>query len=448
MLTYFPYGIAGCHITKSVIINRYDEHKLEWEHENYFPEKLKNFYGCKWMWATQEDMPYSAFERDVNKNIVAYKGIEGQLFNFMSRNLNFSIEVQEVNFNKVLDGAQYAEMLLQYPEYVFGGLHYKADLWRNATFSQSFNFFLSHFFVVTNLPSFDSSIEKLLFAFQTSAWLLIGTCYILASIFIFIYGNLNAKWREVVMGHRNTVPHYNLFVIAMGSSSVAAVPRRNFARFLLIIWLLATLVLRSIYQARMYQMLRDKTFHNPPKTIADALSGDYVLQTIPSTNAVFRNLPTPKQQVFLNETEKNILIAMGYSQEPKALVTAYEYYGYIRKMNLINHRLHLVKQRILTKQLVYFVRKNSHLLFEINMQILTAQTYGFMDKWIREIVQYDRILGSPKTSASKENAKNFVIERTANVLALQELEAVFIALVLLHGCSIVVFILEIYLFRN
>lgn len=94
MLTYFPFTPTACRNFKPVIINRYLVDQQHWENSDYFPSKLKDFYGCPVVCCTWEDMPYFSVHRNKwNPNAINYVGIEAELLKYIAGRLNFSIRI-------------------------------------------------------------------------------------------------------------------------------------------------------------------------------------------------------------------------------------------------------------------------------------------------------------------------------------------------------------------
>lgn len=99
LLSYFPYSAThGCQHIRASVVNRFDCTLGTWENDEYFPEKLDNFYGCTLTCATWPDMPYLVLRADGT-----FLGIEGELLQFMANNLNFSMGLYWLNESEVRD---------------------------------------------------------------------------------------------------------------------------------------------------------------------------------------------------------------------------------------------------------------------------------------------------------------------------------------------------------
>jgi len=97
----------------------------------------------------------------------------------------------------------------------------------------------------------------------------------------------------------------------------------------------------------------------------------------------------PEQLVYLEGSELQSFPALAQqsgSSARLAILTPYEYFGYFRKVHPMSRRLHLVRERIYTQQLAFYVRRHSHLVGVLNKQIQHAHTHGFLEHWTRQYV--------------------------------------------------------------
>lgn len=102
-----------------------------------------------------------------------------------------------------------------------------------------------------------SSFEKLFFPFKYIIWSCICALFVIATILLVALKCFPKKMRNFLLGKSNNMPLFNMYNICLGGTvSMRDIPLRNFARTLLLIWLLATLVLRNAYQGKLFDNLR------------------------------------------------------------------------------------------------------------------------------------------------------------------------------------------------
>lgn len=102
-----------------------------------------------------------------------------------------------------------------------------------------------------------TSLEKLFFPFAKNVWLCICTLFVIAVAIIVILKQKPKRYRDYLFGQSNNTPLFNLVNACLGGSiPLNYTPARNFARTMLLIWLLATLVLRNAYQGKLFDNMR------------------------------------------------------------------------------------------------------------------------------------------------------------------------------------------------
>ncbi|XP_017085305.2 uncharacterized protein LOC108117408 [Drosophila eugracilis] len=465
MVSYFPFSAHhGCQVISANVVNRYQVANGRWVSQDYFQPKLKNFYGCLLTCATWEDMPYLVWRRDGSESFV---GIEGALLQFMADNLNFSVGLYWMNKDEVLatfdeSGKIFDEIFGRHADFSLGGFHFKPSAGSEIPYSQSTYYFMSHIMLVTNLQSAYSAYEKLAFPFGPVLWRAIGLVLFLACLLLMVV----SRW---LRGHklpRNS--YYELLVLTMGGNlQDRYLPRKISGQLVLLTWLFATLVLRSAYQSGMYQLLRQDTQRNPPQTISEVLAQHYTILLAEVNEArIMASLPElrPEQLVHLEGSELQSFPALAQqsgSSARMAILTPYEYFGYFRKVHPMSRRLHLVRERIYTQQLAFYVRRHSHLVGVLNKQIQHAHAHGFLEHWTRQYVSavdetdesvariastsystLDGIDGDPKLPEVEEQ---LVATIRQNVLSMQELAALFWLILWANLGALVIFALEVIL---
>ncbi|XP_001963865.3 uncharacterized protein LOC6503931, partial [Drosophila ananassae] len=474
MLSYFPFSAThGCQVISASVVNRFQMAEGRWSSRDYFPVKLGNFHGCLLTCATWEDMPYLVWRPSeggsgpgsvTGSSSGSFVGIEGALLQFMADNLNFSVGIYWMSKDEVLatfdeSSSIFDEIFGQHADFSLGGFHFKPSAGAEIPYSQSTYYFMSHIMLVTNLQSAYSAYEKLAFPFSPLLWRIMGVVLILACLLLM-------AWRCCRRRQILEDPYYHLLVLTMGGNLPdRLLPRRFPGRLVLLTWLLASLVLRSGYQSGMYQLLRQDTQRNPPQTIAEVLAQHFTIQLAEVNEArILASLPElrPDQLVHLEGSELQSMPALARqsgSSQRLAILTPYEYFGYFRKVHPMSRRLHLVRERIYTQQLAFYVRRHSHLVGVLNNQIQHAHAHGFLEHWTRQYVSavdeadesvariastsystLDGDDGDPRLSEAEEQQ---VAPTRNNVLSMRELAALFWLVLWANLGAIVVFVLEV-----
>lgn len=170
------------------------------------------------------------------------------------------------------------------------------DLRRLQFFSASFPYFHSALlFAIPNGKPF-TTFEKLFLPFKYIIWSCIASLFAIGFIVI-----VSLKWcskaeqRKFIVGAKNRTPYINMINICLGGS-VTTSPKRNFARYVLIVWLIGCIILRNAYQGSLFDVLR-KLKTTPPKDTLDAMvDANYSLYMRPNLFYLFDNITKAHNQ--------------------------------------------------------------------------------------------------------------------------------------------------------
>lgn len=155
-------------------------------------------------------------------------------------------------------------------------------------FDSSVSYFESPFSYVIPQPSKLSSFEKLAQPFKAAVWFALVFCVCAGIVVIFIISICSKNLKAIVIG--TSSPISNLFLVLLGYSQ-PTLPRTNFARFILMMFIIFSLVMRSIYQGSLYNFLQSdrgeievKSFNEMVEKKFKFLIGKSNMQLIEQTN--------------------------------------------------------------------------------------------------------------------------------------------------------------------
>lgn len=243
----------------------------------------------------------------------------------------------------------------------------------------------NYYFIVSSKTDAYDPFAKLLLPFDTEIWIIL--------IFIFIFGNaiayivtyLNRHLQHLILGRRNNTPTYNMVVISLGGP-VDKDPEIPFSRFLLMLWLLATFVLRVVYQGLMFHFIRNDLHKPPPGAIEDLVTNNYrILMSEVVHNDVIDLKKLYNMAEILNTSEveafKMLRNPKDYGPQKMAILTAHEYFGYYKLITPINYDFYVIPQKLFTQQLSIYMKKNSAFLKRFNLYIKNYIDEGLMNRW-------------------------------------------------------------------
>lgn len=274
--TFLPFQAHSCSNTTSITINHAGLESIA----DFFPEKLKNLYGCPLKVGTFVYPPITMREA-FNNGTFRYYGSEMELIFGIADALNFSIEMTFLPTSGasgiLLENGTSSGLLKQTIEGdkdVLMGFYYLTYLR-----AQFLSFTQSHYSIplIIMIPFGQplSSFEKLFRPFQNNVWIFLLITFGSGVIAIAVINCQHSRVKSFIIGDKVKYPYLNMIIVFVGGNQ-NILPRRNFARSLLMMFMLFCLVQRTIYQSSLYLILQSDGRNPPIATIDEMLEKNFV----------------------------------------------------------------------------------------------------------------------------------------------------------------------------
>lgn len=119
-----------------------------------------------------------------------------------------------------------------------------------------------------------SSLEKLIYPLSFYTWVCVISCFAFGYAVIFVTKLQTKSFQNFIFGRLVTHPYLNIWIAILGTTQ-HKLPSRNFARYLLMIFLLNSLIIRSGYQGKMFDLMQSDMKHSEPQTINQMVERDF-----------------------------------------------------------------------------------------------------------------------------------------------------------------------------
>lgn len=249
MLTFVWYSSEKCGVAQLVEVNIFDKSSSQWQHGSFNLDKFSNFHGCQLNFLFDGGMSeFWPLEVDNdNKAITKCHGYSCAIVRDFSSALNYTFPMNMIYESKTMWPEIPHDMLVFCDALMYR--HIADPTLQNSVTRPFYHF--EHFLATPPGEEYNED-EKLLLPFDEPTWLLIGITF-------------------------------------------AAAFATIFARYLLMLFILFSLVVRTAYQEKMFEFLQ-KEMRKPTVTSVDEMIDQnftfYMLQTFKST---FPELDTSKR---------------------------------------------------------------------------------------------------------------------------------------------------------
>lgn len=380
LTTFLPFeNPKSCGNTNPKIINKFKAGKFE--NDEIFPSKVKNFNGCPLRVVTFEDE-----DAVMRTNTGDLHGYLAELLQTLAQKLNFTPQINFLteNFaygvvfpNGTATGSL-GELYKNKSDFALGDFFLKANRIEYFEFSRTFQVMDLVWIIPPGrlyLP-----LEKLLQPFHEFVWILIAVILLIAILVIFIINYRFKKYKSFVYGTNVHHPHINLLIAIFGAQQ-SPLPKRNFARFILMMFLIFCLVLRNTYQGALYQFLQSEGRHKEVESIDEMIKNDFTFYAFETS--VFDLIQGSNAEIFKrlkSFDEKNFLLSRELDGSEK--IAGLEVMKNVISANRGNFTIFYCKEPFMYLNIVFYFRKNSYLRKSFNAKIDQALTGGIIQQYI------------------------------------------------------------------
>lgn len=256
LFTYLPFANESCNNTKAIQINQFDKTSMNWTTNEFFPKKFKQLNRCPLRFGCYENSPGVL----INSSESGFKRFTGMNIDFcvmFSRLLNFTLHIFEYEYvTGVIYPNKTATALLKRVieneiDFIFGSLQRT----RVEAMSATRIVHSDKLILIVPPPFLIDPMMKIFLPFTFASWISIGMIALLACFIVKILDLTPRVIHDYVIGSNVKGNVFNVCNVFLGGTQ-KILPRSNFPRFLLAKFLIFTMIIRSLYQGQVFDILK------------------------------------------------------------------------------------------------------------------------------------------------------------------------------------------------
>ena len=292
--TFFPFTPTYCNKTIPVQVAKYQDGKFSMKPEAYFPKKFTNLHNCPIKVTTVTALSPSIIKREFPNGTFELFGRDIEILKSLAQELNFYVNNTYLHPwgswgvmspNKTMSGSM-GMAQRRATDFTLGNLNLKHDRFDIMDFC--FAYYLETMIFVIPKGKPYTPFHKLLRPFQDYVWFSILFVILVCVVVVTILSFLPQKYRDFVYGAKVNTPLLNV-VNAIYGGTQTKLPKYNFARSLLMMFLLFSLVLRSLYQGALFQFLQASDNQPEMQSIEEMAANNYKFYMVPSYDDMTRS---------------------------------------------------------------------------------------------------------------------------------------------------------------
>lgn len=282
LITFEWFSKGLCNSPKINLLNYFDKKTLRWKVplKNY--QKFQNFHNCELVMPLLIGVNIWGSINSVDEDNYNVFGIIPDIFKILSKKYNYRFYFQPVSVKnastlfhtrKHIDGLLVPIKGIVKPPNVFFHLVELVSI-NSLMIHMTMPFLQVKELIFVTPGDLYTPYEKLSLPFDRVTWIMFTCTFIVAFIAILLINWTPEFIQNIVYGIGIKTPTLNVISIFFGHT-LHKLPNKNFPRYILILFVLFCLVLRTCYQSKMFEFLTSEPRKSPPESVDDLVKRGY-----------------------------------------------------------------------------------------------------------------------------------------------------------------------------
>lgn len=267
LYTFMPFNDGSCNNTSPVKINEFQSG--EWRKNIFFPLKFKNLHECEIRVGTYESAPGLILK--VLNNVTSIHGFEGNLFKEIAKQLNFTMDIEVVNYGggSVFENGSATGLVEKIMQRKFDLIMslLSSNYLRNIYLTPTKSYYVDKMIVIIPNDRLLDPFLKLFYVFDLRIWMTLFAVFAVSIAIFRVTKVLFPKFSQLFLNEIRT-PFLSLITAFVGGSE-SRTPKKDFPRILFAMFLLFFMVMRSIYIGGLFNILKKEIRVNQINSIDD-----------------------------------------------------------------------------------------------------------------------------------------------------------------------------------
>lgn len=236
--------------------------------------------------------------------------------------------------------------------------------------------------------------------------------------------------RNFVFGRNVKTPGMNMLAAVFGLQQII-LPTRNFARFILMMFLLFCLVIRNAYQGALYIFLQSDGRHKEIQSIDEMNAMGFKYYIFESyADMVSERTKIYQRRIVINSDEELPFTKQVDDTLKAAFMAPLTHVMYQNEKTYGKVALRICKDEVSIMTIVIYMTKGFFLKDRINSLLLKFDCFGLLSHWFNKYAQ-KKYLNMPKSATGPLK------------LSVEHLFSIFNIMLIGHGIAVIIFIFEL-----
>jgi len=239
-IVHFTANKSSCRKSQLVRTNRFLINESRWLTNEFLTEPQRNFHGCEFRVTVEHREPYTYYTQRENGTIDA-GGIYVEMLKLAASSFNFSLHFIGLGAKKKQKYNNWNNDVRFYNGY-------------SKEHSTQYLIYINYIFLVPPGELY-SDAAKLFMPLKFEVWIATVVTISIALLTIQIINRMSQQVQDFVYGRNVMNPTLNIMIAFVGGAQ-STLPGRNFARFLLMLFIFFSLIIRTCHQSKLFTYLQ------------------------------------------------------------------------------------------------------------------------------------------------------------------------------------------------
>jgi hypothetical protein len=365
-----------------------------------------------------EGCPFYIFRAQIDVPLAAdyYYSVLSKTFMTMSQMFNFTPHLNAVyRFSE-----HYRDVF-----HVMMPLHFLLEYFHDVHFETTFPEIIITEYCGFMIPLGEtySDLEKFLLPFHVEVWIALLFTFLITFIVIFVISLCaSEKFKDFIFGDRVRTPGLNVLIAFYGGSQTI-LPKYNFARFLLTMFIIFSLVIRTCYQGELFKYLQGNQHKKEAETFDDLMRGNYEIYIDKFSYdrlkfmEIFRHHKNLKVFTAADDILRNEKLYTSINSstiERKCIYSCTADVTLYNKRSSTNDTYMLMEQKLHHDFLTIAFNKNNFMIENFNLIAIRLKESGLIDYWdystvYKKIITAMQVISEPKVLTINQLRYGFII---------------------------------------
>ncbi|KAG5680218.1 hypothetical protein PVAND_009743 [Polypedilum vanderplanki] len=253
LVTHEWFDYDSCNKRKLKTLNSFDLKSKKWKNKLMNHQKFRNFNKCL---ITIRDTGFNSVIYS-EKNIYKFKNVYEKFWLEVAKYANFSLNLMRNGTKNINLDLYMGPLTTGFSQRSVTSVFSSMDIGLMVTRGKAYN-----------------DYEKLLMPFDLTTWILLFFTFGIAFFVIFIINQMSIKIQEKVFGRNITTPSFNVVSTFFGIG-LSKLPKTSFARFILIMFIMFCLIVRTAYQGVIFDYMNSDMRKPHATTIEEVFEQNY-----------------------------------------------------------------------------------------------------------------------------------------------------------------------------